>query len=50
MEDLLICISLFHFEGKDKVIPMLNQAPHHEYVWGSGGIDPRIFNLGTGRR
>jgi len=26
---------------------MFNLAPHHEDVWGSGGIAPCILNLGT---
>jgi hypothetical protein len=30
-------------KGKDKVVPMLNQAQRHEDVWGSGGIAPRIL-------
>jgi len=34
-------------KSKGKVIPVLNQARRHEDVWGSGGIVPRIFNLGA---
>jgi len=30
-----------------KKYPVLNYAPRHEDVLGSGGISPRIFNLGT---
>jgi len=26
---------------------MLNQAPHHKYIWGIGGTAPHIFNCGT---
>jgi hypothetical protein len=32
---------------KGKVVPMLKELPCHEDVWGSGGIAPRILNLGT---
>jgi hypothetical protein len=32
---------------KGKFVPVLNQAPRHEDVWGSGGIAPCILNLGT---
>jgi hypothetical protein len=32
---------------KGKVIPVLNQAPCHEGVLGSGGMAPRILDLGT---
>jgi hypothetical protein len=28
--------------SKGKIIPVLNSAPHHGDVWGSGGVDPRI--------
>jgi hypothetical protein len=31
---------------KGKVVSVLNQAPRHEYR-GSGGIAPRILDLGT---
>jgi hypothetical protein len=27
--------------------PHVNQAPHHEDIWGSGGIAPHILNLRT---
>jgi hypothetical protein len=30
-------------KGKDEVVPVLNYAPRHEGVLGSGGIAPRIF-------
>jgi hypothetical protein len=30
-----------------KTNAVLNQAPRHEEIWGSGGIAPRILNLGT---
>jgi hypothetical protein len=30
-----------------KIIPVLNEAPRHEDVLGSGGIAPRIFDLIT---
>jgi len=29
-----------------KIVPNLNQVPRRDIVWGSGGIDPRIPNLG----
>jgi len=32
------------------VYPVLNEAPHHEDIRGSGGIAPCIFNLGNGWR
>jgi hypothetical protein len=32
--------------GKDKVVPVLNEAPRHEDVLGSGGIAPHILDLG----
>jgi hypothetical protein len=35
---------------KGKVVPMLNYAPRHENVRGSGGIAPRILNLGARRK
>jgi hypothetical protein len=34
-------------KGKGKIIPVLNQAPHNEHVWGSRGTAPNIFNFGT---
>jgi hypothetical protein len=40
---LLTCI-------KGEVVPVPNLAPSHEDVWGSGGIAPRILDLGTRRR
>jgi hypothetical protein len=41
-------IIYFHgSEGKCKVVPVLNQAPRHEDVLGSGGTAPRILNLGS---
>jgi hypothetical protein len=30
-----------------KTYSLLNLAPRHEDVWGSGGIAPRILNLAT---
>jgi hypothetical protein len=30
-----------------KVVPVLNWAPRHEDVWGTGGTVPRIINLDT---
>jgi hypothetical protein len=33
--------------GEDKVVRELNEAPHHEDVWGSESIFPCILNLGT---
>jgi hypothetical protein len=30
-----------------KTYAVLNKAPHHEDIWWSGGIAPRILNLGT---
>jgi hypothetical protein len=35
---------------KYKVVPVLNKAPCHEEILGSGGITPSILNLGTGCR
>jgi hypothetical protein len=32
---------------KGEVVPVLNQAPHNEDVWGSGCIAPRVINLGA---
>jgi hypothetical protein len=37
------------FEGKGKVVPVLNQALRHEDVWGSGCIHPRILYRSTSR-
>jgi len=34
-------------EGRGKVVPVFNEAPRHEDVWGSGGIAPRILKHGT---
>jgi hypothetical protein len=34
----------------NKLASVLNQAPRHEDVLGSGGESPRIRNLGTGLR
>jgi len=34
-------------ESKSKVVPVLNEAPCREDVWGSRGIAPRILNLST---
>jgi hypothetical protein len=31
-------------DGKDKVIPVLNQVPRREEIWQSGGIAPRILS------
>jgi hypothetical protein len=28
-----------------KTIPVLNQAPRHEDVWGIRGVSPRVLNL-----
>jgi hypothetical protein len=39
--------SVIKWKGKCKVAPVLNQAPHHDVLWGSRGTAPRIFNLGT---
>jgi hypothetical protein len=33
---------------KCKVVPVLIYLLHHEDEWESGGITPRILNLGTG--
>jgi len=33
-----------------KTYPVFNYAPHHEEVWWSGSIAPRILNLSTRRR
>jgi hypothetical protein len=38
-------------EGKKgKVVPVLNQALHHEYVQRSGYIDPSFLDLSTSWR
>lgn len=29
---------------------MLNLAPRHKYVWESGGVIPRVLNVGTRSR
>jgi hypothetical protein len=42
--------SLYITKVKGKVVPVLNQAPRHEGVLGSGGIAPRILDLGTSWR
>jgi len=34
--------------GKWKLVPVLKKVLRHGEVWGSGGINPRILNLGTG--
>jgi hypothetical protein len=38
------------YKGEGKVVPVL-QTEHHDLkaYWGSGGIDPRILDLGTRR-
>lgn len=33
----------------DSVVHVLIETARHEDVWGSGGIEPRIFNLSTDR-
>jgi hypothetical protein len=33
-------------KGKGKVDLVLNQTLHHEDVWGTGGLVPRILNFG----
>jgi hypothetical protein len=35
--------------GKGKIVPMLNKAPHHADIWGSGSIAPHILKLGSGQ-
>jgi len=30
-----------------KTYLLLNQAPRHEAVWGSGDTAPRVINIGT---
>jgi hypothetical protein len=37
----------FKGKGKGKDVPVLNLAPRHEDVLGSGDIAPRILDLGT---
>jgi hypothetical protein len=32
---------------KGEVVPVLNKVVNHEDIWGSGCIDPHIFDLGT---
>jgi hypothetical protein len=41
-------VKLLKVEGEGEVVPVLNEAPRYEVIWGSGGIAPNIFNLGTG--
>jgi len=36
-----------NYKGKGKVAPVLKKVPRHEDVGVSGGIAPRILNLGT---
>jgi hypothetical protein len=36
-------IKRFIIKVKGKVVTVLNQAPHHEDVLGSGGIAPRVL-------
>jgi len=33
--------------SKGKDVPVLDQVPRYEEVWGSGGISPRILNFVT---
>jgi len=39
--------SILIFDGKGKRVPVLNKAPRQEDLLGSGGIAPRILDLGT---
>jgi hypothetical protein len=32
---------------RSKVVPVLNEAPHHGGIWGNGSIDIHNPNLGT---
>jgi len=41
---LSLCLTKSHVV---KTCPLLNSAPRHEDLWVSGGIAPRILNLGT---
>jgi hypothetical protein len=41
------CFNLDVQSIKGKFVPVLNEAPRHEDVLGSGGIAPHIFDLGT---
>jgi hypothetical protein len=41
---------LTSLKGKGKDVPVLNKAPHHEDVFGSGGITPHILDLSTRKR
>jgi hypothetical protein len=36
------------FKGKDKIVPLLNEAPHHEYLYCRGSRAPRVPNLSMG--
>lgn len=38
-------ITIFKRKVKVKQSIVGNEAPHHEYIWGSEGIIPRILNL-----
>jgi hypothetical protein len=42
-------IELRHFDsmlGDRERVPVPDYTPHHEAMWGTGGIAPRILNLG----
>jgi hypothetical protein len=41
---LFLCLTKHH---SVKTYPVLNWAPHHEDVWGSGDIAPCVPNVGT---
>jgi hypothetical protein len=43
-EKLSLGLSKYHAM---KTYTLLNQALHHEDVWGSGGLAPRILNVGS---
>jgi hypothetical protein len=44
-ENLYLICSMFKklIIKKSKVVPVLNEEPHHEDIWGSGGIGPQFL-------
>jgi hypothetical protein len=40
-------VASYDYVYKGKVVPVHMSAPRHEDVLGSGGMAPRILNLGT---
>jgi hypothetical protein len=42
-----VCLPLSRKQIKVTVYPVIKTAPRYEDLWGSGGIAPRILNLGN---